>query len=73
MNSHLLLLLLYYLNLTPFFVLPRLLLCTTLTGEWNIIRDKIIICLRKSEVSVERISVCNVIENSMKHGILLYQ
>ena len=28
-----------------------------------------IICLRKSEVSVERISVCNGIENFVKHGI----
>ena len=26
-------------------------------------------CLRKSEVSVERISVCSVIENLMEHGI----
>ena len=30
-------------------------------------------CLRKSEVSVERISVCNVIENLEEHGVLLYQ
>ena len=28
-----------------------------------------IICLRKSEVSVERISVCNVIANLAEHGI----
>ena len=28
-----------------------------------------IICLRKSVVSVERISVCNVIENLAEHGI----
>ena len=28
-----------------------------------------IICLRKSEVYVERISVCNVIENVEEHGI----
>ena len=28
-----------------------------------------IICLRKSEVSGERISVCNVIENLVEHGI----
>ena len=38
---------------------------------------KIIICLRKTEVTVERISVCNVIENLAEHGIpsamLLYQ
>ena len=27
------------------------------------------ICLRKYEVSVERLSVCNVIENSVEHGI----
>ena len=36
-----------------------------------------IICFRKSEVSVERISVCNVIENLAEHSIhstmLLYQ
>ena len=36
-----------------------------------------IICLRKSEVSVERISVCNVVENLAEHSIhstmLLYQ
>ena len=30
---------------------------------------KIIICLRKSKVTVERISVCNVIEILMEHGI----
>ena len=28
-----------------------------------------IICLRNSEVTVERISVCNVIEKWMEHGI----
>ena len=28
-----------------------------------------IICLRKSEVSVEKKSVCNVIENLVEHGI----
>ena len=28
-----------------------------------------IICLRKSEVTVERISVCTVIEKLMEHGI----
>ena len=28
-----------------------------------------IICLRKSEVSVERISVCSVIENLAEHDI----
>ena len=28
-----------------------------------------IICLRQSEVSVEIISICNVIENLAKHGI----
>ena len=27
-------------------------------------------CLRKSDVSVERILVCNVIENLAEHGIL---
>ena len=30
---------------------------------------RIIICLRKSGVSVERISGCNVIENFVEHGI----
>ena len=30
---------------------------------------RIIICLRKSEVTVENISVCNVIEKLMEHGI----
>ena len=30
---------------------------------------RIIICLRKSEVTVERISVCNVIEKLLGHGI----
>ena len=30
---------------------------------------RIIICLRKSEITVERISVCNVIEKLMEHGI----
>ena len=30
---------------------------------------RIIICLRKSEDIVERISVCNVIEKLMEHGI----
>ena len=30
---------------------------------------RIIICLRKSEVPVERISVCNLIENGVEHGI----
>ena len=38
---------------------------------------RINICLRKSEVTAERISVCNVIEKLMEHGIhssmLLYQ
>ena len=30
---------------------------------------RIILCLRKSEVTVERNSVCNVIEKLMEHGI----
>lgn len=30
---------------------------------------RMIICLKKSEVSLELISVCNVIENLMEHGI----
>ena len=37
------------------------------TTELNDLRK--IICLRKSEVSVERISVCNVIGNLVEHGI----
>ena len=35
--------------------------------EYNELR--IIICLRKSEVTVERISVCNVTAKLMEHGI----
>ena len=34
---------------------------------------RIIICLRKSEISVEGISVCNFIEKLREHYILLYQ
>ena len=30
---------------------------------------RIIICLRKSEVNIERISVCNVVKNLGEHGI----
>ena len=30
---------------------------------------RIIICLRKSEVTVEKISVCNDTEKVMEHGI----
>ena len=30
---------------------------------------RIIICSRKAEATVERISVCNVIEKIMEHGI----
>ena len=30
---------------------------------------RIIICLRKSEVTVKRISVCKAIEKMMEHGI----
>ena len=30
---------------------------------------RIIICLRKSEVTVKRISVCNVIEKLREHGV----
>ena len=41
--------------------------CHFLNTELNDLRK--IICLRKSQVSVERISVCNVIENVMEHGI----
>ena len=39
-------------------------ICNT---ELNVLRK--IICLRKSEVSVERLSVCNVTENLVEHGI----
>ena len=28
-----------------------------------------IICLKKSEISIERITVCNVTENMAEHGI----
>ena len=33
---------------------------------------RIIICLRKSEVIVEKISVCNVIEKLMEHGMFCH-
>ena len=33
------------------------------------LRIHVIICLRKPEVTVERILVCNVIEQMMEHGI----
>ena len=36
-------------------------------SELNDLRK--IICLRKSEISVERFSVCNIIENLEEHGI----
>ena len=39
----------------------------TCNTELNGLRT--IICLRKSEVSVERILVCNVIEKLVEHGI----
>ena len=35
--------------------------------ELNALRR--VICLRKSEATVERISVCNVIEKLMEHGM----
>ena len=38
-----------------------------INNELNDLR--IIICLRKSEVTDLRISVCNFIENMMEHGI----
>ena len=38
-------------------------------AELNELKLLIVICLRKSEVTVERISVCNVIEKLMKHGV----
>ena len=41
--------------------------CSICNTELNVLRK--IICLRKSEVSVERLSVCNVIENLVEHGI----
>ena len=34
---------------------------------------RIIICLRKPDVIVERISVCKAIEKLNEHGMLLYQ
>ena len=43
---------------------PRIMTANT---ELNDLRR--IICLRKYEVSVERISVCNVIKNLAEHGI----
>ena len=39
------------------------------SGNTELIDLSRIICLRKSEVSVERISVCIVIEKLMEHGI----
>ena len=30
---------------------------------------RLIICLRKSEVTIERISICNVIEKLIEHGM----
>ena len=38
-------------------------------GDMELIDLTTIICLRKSEVSDERFSVCNVIEKLMEHGI----
>ena len=38
-------------------------------NDFNINDLRKFICLRKSEVSVERISVCNVTENLAEHGI----
>ena len=50
--------------------------CLTCATVVSLCRDKTelndlrkITCSRKSEVSVERISVCGVIETLMKHGI----
>ena len=40
---------------------------TSVDTELNNLRT--IICLRKSEVTVEKISVCNVSEKLMGHGI----
>ena len=39
----------------------------TTNTELNDLR--MIVCLRKPEVTVERISVCNVTEKMMEHGI----
>ena len=39
-----------------------------LNTELNDLR--IIICLRKSEITIERISICNVIEKLMEHDCL---
>ena len=43
---------------------------TTHNTELNYLRK--IICLRQSEGSVGRISICNVIENLAEHGINCY-
>ena len=47
------------------------LFCSISVFQYNMeLNDlRIIICLRKSEVTVERISVCNVTEKLLEHGI----
>ena len=49
------------------FALPIPVLIFTFNTKLNGLRTNIL--LRKSKVSVERISVCNVIENLVEHGI----
>ena len=46
---------------------PHLKKATIANTKLNDLRE--IICLRKSEISVERISVCNDIENLAEHGL----
>ena len=43
--------------------------CTSDINNMEFNALEIIICLRKSEVSVERILICNVIEKLAEHGI----
>ena len=51
----------------PLFFLRKTTFATSYNTELNDLRK--IICLKKSEVSVERISVCNVTENLAEHGM----
>ena len=43
--------------------------CLLLSCNHELDDTRKIICLRKSEITVERISVCNVTEKSMEHGM----
>ena len=55
-----------------FFILPYVMIITII-GLWfsyNMEYDlRILICLNKSEVTIEGISVCNDIENLMEHDM----